>query len=306
MDWYYPVLGGAVRGAGGRAGWPRGWDEFVEPGLGRALRQRRAVGHRRGDLRAGAWRWTPSATGTARWSCTRPIQHLRDADGAYWTGWQFANQAALPGRAEQLDGGGDGPGRGRAVQHNRRRRPVPQRRPGLGSGRRRRPHRLRLLHRQFRLTRHGCGRGGGFGGGALGYWAAAQQGLLDGGRVVGHVEPPDVGAGRHDGVDPVEHLVGQDGAAAGEQVVEVIHRARSDDRRGHARVRDREGHRQVGQRHPGFLGDGDQLLDDIEPALVAQVLEAEAAPVRVGLLALAVAAGEQAPASGLQTSVPMP
>jgi hypothetical protein len=24
------------------------------------------------------------------------IQHLRDADGAYWTGWQFANQAHFP------------------------------------------------------------------------------------------------------------------------------------------------------------------------------------------------------------------
>ena len=24
------------------------------------------------------------------------IQHLRDADGAYWTGWQFANRAHFP------------------------------------------------------------------------------------------------------------------------------------------------------------------------------------------------------------------
>jgi hypothetical protein len=24
------------------------------------------------------------------------IQHLRDADGAYWTGWQFVNRAHFP------------------------------------------------------------------------------------------------------------------------------------------------------------------------------------------------------------------
>jgi hypothetical protein len=48
----------------------------------------------------------------------------------------------------------------------------------------------------------------------------------------------------------------------------------------------------VRQRHPGILGEGDELLDGVEPALVAQVLEAEAGPVAVGLPALAVAAGE--------------
>ena len=34
MDWYYPVLGGAVRGAGAAARLHAGWDEFVVPGLG--------------------------------------------------------------------------------------------------------------------------------------------------------------------------------------------------------------------------------------------------------------------------------
>ncbi len=34
MDWYYPVLGGAVRGAEGRALLAARWDEFVVPGLG--------------------------------------------------------------------------------------------------------------------------------------------------------------------------------------------------------------------------------------------------------------------------------
>src|SRR5262249_35066338 len=34
MDWYYPVLGGAVRGPGGAARLAAGWPDFVVPGLG--------------------------------------------------------------------------------------------------------------------------------------------------------------------------------------------------------------------------------------------------------------------------------
>ena len=34
MDWYYPVLGGALRGAAGAARLAAGWDTFVVPGLG--------------------------------------------------------------------------------------------------------------------------------------------------------------------------------------------------------------------------------------------------------------------------------
>ena len=54
MDWYYPVLGGAVRGRGGRrpAGGPLGRVRGAGPGG--PLRLDQPVGHRRGDLRAGA------------------------------------------------------------------------------------------------------------------------------------------------------------------------------------------------------------------------------------------------------------
>src|ERR1700733_6361547 len=45
---------------------------------------------------------------------------------------------------------------------------------------------------------------------------------------------------------------------------------------------------------PGVLGEGDERLDGVEPPLVAQVPEPVAGPPRVGLLPLAVAAGEQA------------
>ena len=34
MDWYYPVLGGAVRGAEAEALLAERWDDFVVPGLG--------------------------------------------------------------------------------------------------------------------------------------------------------------------------------------------------------------------------------------------------------------------------------
>jgi hypothetical protein len=95
MDWYYPILGGAVRG--GQA-WPRleeEWDTFVVPGLGV-----RCVSDQ------------PWVTGAE--SCElvlaldavgdhdralrvfTDIQHLRHEDGSYWTGWQFVNEKHFP------------------------------------------------------------------------------------------------------------------------------------------------------------------------------------------------------------------
>src|ERR1019366_1915515 len=43
------------------------------------------------------------------------------------------------------------------------------------------------------------------------------------------------------------------------------------DRGGHAGMRDHERHRQVGQRHAGLVRERDELLDNIEAPLVAQV-----------------------------------
>jgi hypothetical protein len=95
MDWYYPVLGGPVRGAAAAARLRSGWDTFVVPGLGvrcvsdepwvtgaetcELVLALEAIGDRAAavELFAG-------------------IQHLRDAAGGYWTGWQFANQAHFP------------------------------------------------------------------------------------------------------------------------------------------------------------------------------------------------------------------
>ena len=53
MDWYYPVLGGALRGNRGARADPRGMGHLRRAVAGRALRERPAVGHRRRDVRAG-------------------------------------------------------------------------------------------------------------------------------------------------------------------------------------------------------------------------------------------------------------
>ncbi|GAA3425023.1 prenyltransferase [Streptosporangium nondiastaticum] len=95
MDWYYPILGGAVRGEAARARLAEEWDTFVEPGLGiRCVSDQPwvtgaescelvltldAVGERERALRLFA-----------------DMQHLRHEDGSYWTGWQFVNGRHFP------------------------------------------------------------------------------------------------------------------------------------------------------------------------------------------------------------------
>ncbi|ADG89574.1 prenyltransferase [Thermobispora bispora] len=95
MDWYYPVLGGAVRGEAAHQRLDEGWATFVVPGLGvRCVSDQPwvtgaescelvlaldAVGRREEALRVFA-----------------DMQHLRHEDGSYWTGWQFVNRRHFP------------------------------------------------------------------------------------------------------------------------------------------------------------------------------------------------------------------
>ncbi|MBB2914002.1 hypothetical protein FHS43_005311 [Streptosporangium becharense] len=95
MDWYYPILGGAVRGPAALARLAEEWDTFVEAGLGiRCVSDQPwvtgaetcelvlaldAVGDRERALRLFS-----------------DMQHLRHEDGSYWTGWQFANRKRFP------------------------------------------------------------------------------------------------------------------------------------------------------------------------------------------------------------------
>ncbi|KQQ43790.1 prenyltransferase [Nocardioides sp. Leaf307] len=96
MDWYYPVLGGAVRGPAASALLASRWDDFVVPGLGircvdtnpwvtgaetcELVLALDAVGDHRGALRL-----------------LGDVQHLRHEDGSYWTGWVFGDDVHWPG-----------------------------------------------------------------------------------------------------------------------------------------------------------------------------------------------------------------
>jgi hypothetical protein len=95
MDWYYPVLGGAVRGQAAAERLADRWDEFVVPEVGcRCVADRpwvtgaetaelcltlAAVGERERGLRL-----------------LRDVQHLREQDGAYWTGLVFDEGVRWP------------------------------------------------------------------------------------------------------------------------------------------------------------------------------------------------------------------
>ena len=98
MDWYYPVLGGPLRGAGAVQRLAAGWDTFVVPGLGiRCVSDEPWVtGAETCEL---ALALDAVGDQARALDLLEQIQHLRDPSGAYWTGWQFVNQAHFP--AEQ-------------------------------------------------------------------------------------------------------------------------------------------------------------------------------------------------------------
>jgi hypothetical protein len=95
MDWYYPILGGALRGAAAAVRIKQRWDDFVVGGLGiRCVDDRPwvtgaetcelvmaldAIGHRSDAHRQFA-----------------AMQHLREEDGSYWTGLVFADGKRWP------------------------------------------------------------------------------------------------------------------------------------------------------------------------------------------------------------------
>jgi hypothetical protein len=95
MDWYYPVLGGPLRGAAAAERLAAGWDTFVVPGLGiRCVSDQPWV--------TGAETCELAITLDVIGDHSRALdlfdqaQHLRDPDGSYWTGWQFANRKHFP------------------------------------------------------------------------------------------------------------------------------------------------------------------------------------------------------------------
>jgi hypothetical protein len=95
MDWYYPVLGGAVRGSAGHDLIDQRWDDFVVPGLGvRCVDTNPWV--------TGAETCELALALDALGDRTRArevfamAQHLRQPDGSYWTGYVYRDQVNWP------------------------------------------------------------------------------------------------------------------------------------------------------------------------------------------------------------------
>jgi hypothetical protein len=95
MDWYYPVLGGAVRGERALEVLDREWSTFVVPGLGiRCVSDQPWVTGAETCELALALHAVGDGERAAR--LFADVQHLRHEDGSYWTGWQFANLKHFP------------------------------------------------------------------------------------------------------------------------------------------------------------------------------------------------------------------
>lgn len=95
MDWYYPILGGVLRGPEAAARLADRWDEFVVPGQGVrcVLPNPWVTGGESAELALTLWTVGEEerATNVLRW-----IQRLRTENGLYWTGYVFADDAVWP------------------------------------------------------------------------------------------------------------------------------------------------------------------------------------------------------------------
>lgn len=95
MDWYYPVLAGALRGPRALAHLDARWAEFVVDGLGvRCVSTNPWVtGGESAELALALWAAGDSerAARVLRW-----IGHLRAPDGLYWTGYVYADRTIWP------------------------------------------------------------------------------------------------------------------------------------------------------------------------------------------------------------------
>ncbi|WP_370289580.1 prenyltransferase [Nocardioides sp.] len=92
MDWYYPVLGGAVRGEAARALIARRWDDFVVPGLGIHCVDTNpwVTGAETCEL---AMALDVIGDHERALRLLTDMQHLREDDGRYWTGWVYDDPA---------------------------------------------------------------------------------------------------------------------------------------------------------------------------------------------------------------------
>ncbi|QIX26634.1 prenyltransferase [Nocardioides sp. JQ2195] len=95
MDWYYPVLGGAVRGEDGKALIDARWDTFVEDRLGiRCVSKNPWVtGAETCEL---VMALDALGDRDRALQLLADMQHLRSDDGKYWTGYVFPDKVNWP------------------------------------------------------------------------------------------------------------------------------------------------------------------------------------------------------------------
>ncbi|WP_030248934.1 prenyltransferase [Streptomyces violens] len=95
MDWYYPVLGGALRGQAAKERIEAQWDDFVVPGLGVrcVLPNPWVTGGESAELALALWAMGESDRAV---DILRSIRHLRAEDGMYWTGYVFDDEVVWP------------------------------------------------------------------------------------------------------------------------------------------------------------------------------------------------------------------
>ncbi|WP_069811667.1 prenyltransferase [Streptomyces sp. TP-A0874] len=95
MDWYYPVLGGALTGPAATERIEEGWERFVVPGLGVrcVVPNPWVTGGESAELALALWAAGQSerAVDILRW-----IGHLRSENGMYWTGYVYEDGAVWP------------------------------------------------------------------------------------------------------------------------------------------------------------------------------------------------------------------
>ncbi|MGO1050625.1 prenyltransferase [Crossiella sp. CA198] len=95
MDWYYPVLGGAVTGAAALTWLQADWHRFVQPGLGvRCVHDQPWVTG--GETAELALTLAVLGESARAGELLADLTLLRCPDGGYWTGYQFANRVRWP------------------------------------------------------------------------------------------------------------------------------------------------------------------------------------------------------------------
>lgn len=96
MDWYYPVLSGALEGDAARGRLSKGWPEFVMEGLGvRCVHDRPWV--TTAETAECAMAANRAGMAGLAWDLLAWAGHLRDEDGSYWTGCVHPECVRFPG-----------------------------------------------------------------------------------------------------------------------------------------------------------------------------------------------------------------